>query len=83
MLRCSQWHSFALSDAELIVLSAPEAVVAAEFEPHPNSGTIATEACSTEASVIRDLAPHLATGDHVVPLLDRYTPRIALNARNA
>ncbi|MBC7844184.1 MAG: prephenate/arogenate dehydrogenase family protein [Gemmatimonadaceae bacterium] len=63
-------NALAVRDADLIVLGVPVAAiaaVAAEIGPHLTAGAIVTDVCSTKASVIRDLMPHLPAGVHFVP----------------
>ena len=63
-------NALAVRDADLVVLGVPVAAiaaVAAEIGPHLKAGAIVTDVCSTKASVIRDLVPHLPSGVHFVP----------------
>lgn len=63
-------NALAVRDADLIVLGVPVAAIAAvapEIGPHLKAGAIVTDVCSTKASVIRDLVPHLPAGVHFVP----------------
>ena len=63
-------NALAVRDADLVVLGVPlsaVAPVAAEIGAHLKSGAIVTDVCSTKASVIRDLVPHLPPGVHFVP----------------
>jgi cyclohexadieny/prephenate dehydrogenase len=63
-------NALAVRDADLVVLGVPVAAiasVAAEIGPHLKPGAIVTDVCSTKASVIRDLVPHLPAGVWFVP----------------
>ena len=63
-------NALAVRDADLVVIGVPlsaVAPVAAQIGPHLKAGAIVTDVCSTKASVIRDLVPHLPDGVHFVP----------------
>ena len=63
-------NALAVRHADLVVIGVPlsaVAPVAAQIGPHLKAGAIVTDVCSTKASVIRDLVPHLPDGVHFVP----------------
>ncbi len=60
----------AVEDADLVVLGAPvgaNAALAEAIGPHLKPGAIVTEVGSVKSAVIRDVAPHLPAGVHLVP----------------
>ncbi|QKV20132.1 prephenate/arogenate dehydrogenase family protein [Oricola thermophila] len=60
----------AVEDADLVVLSIPVGAcgaVAERIGPHLKTGAILTDAGSTKASVVRDVAPHVPEGVHFIP----------------
>ncbi len=60
----------AVEDADLVVLGAPvgaNAALAEAIGPHLMAGTIVTDVGSVKSAVIRDVAPHLPAGVHLVP----------------
>ena len=63
-------NALAVRDADLVVLGVPlsaVAVVASQIGAHLKPGAIVTDVCSTKASVVRDVVPHLRGGVHFVP----------------
>lgn len=60
----------AARDADLVILCAPvgaNAAIAAEIGPALAPGAIVTDVGSVKACVVRDVAPHLPPGVHLVP----------------
>ena len=60
----------AVAGADAVILCVPVgayAGVMARIAPHLKPGTVLTDAGSTKGSVIRDLAPLLPAGVHLVP----------------
>ena len=60
----------AVEDADLVVLGAPvgaNAALAEAIGPHLKPGAIVTDVGSVKSAVIRDVAPHLPAGVHLVP----------------
>lgn len=60
----------AVKDADLVVLCAPVgayAHIAPVIGPHCRPGAIVTDVGSVKQAVIRDVAPHLPEGVHLVP----------------
>jgi cyclohexadieny/prephenate dehydrogenase len=57
-------------NADLIVLAAPAgafAAIAEQMAPHLKAGAIVSDTGSVKGSVIRDVAPHIPPGVHLVP----------------
>lgn len=60
----------AVRDADLVLLCVPlgaNAAVAAHVGPHLKAGAIVSDVGSCKQAVIRDVAPHLPAGVHLVP----------------
>jgi cyclohexadieny/prephenate dehydrogenase len=60
----------AVRGADLVILCAPvgaNAAIAAEIGPHLAPGAIVTDVGSVKACVVRDLAPHIPDGVHLIP----------------
>mgnify|MGYP000414366440 CR=1 FL=1 len=60
----------AVKGADLVVLAVPVGVmgeIAAEIGPHLKPGATVTDVGSVKQAVIRDVAPHLPEGVHLVP----------------
>jgi cyclohexadieny/prephenate dehydrogenase len=60
----------AVADADLVVICTPMgayAAVAAAIGPHLKAGCIVSDVGSVKGSVLRDVAPHLPAGVHLVP----------------
>jgi len=60
----------AVRGADLVILCAPvgaNAAIAAEIGPHLAPGAIVTDVGSVKACVVRDVAPHVPAGVHLIP----------------
>ena len=60
----------AVEDADLVVLCVPvgaNAEVAAQIGPHLKAGAIVTDVGSVKGAPLRDIAPHIPPGVHLVP----------------
>jgi cyclohexadieny/prephenate dehydrogenase len=60
----------AVRGADLVVLCAPvgaNAAIAAEIGPHLAPGAIVTDVGSVKGCVVRDVAPHVPAGVHLIP----------------
>jgi cyclohexadieny/prephenate dehydrogenase len=60
----------AVRDSDLIILAAPVGAfgeIAREMAPHLKPGAIVSDTGSVKATVVRDVAPHLPEGVHLVP----------------
>ena len=63
-------NTLAVRDADLVVLGVPlsaVASVAVQIGAHLKPGAIVTDVCSTKASVVRDVLPHLPASVYFVP----------------
>ena len=59
-----------VAEADLVILCAPvgaNAGIAARIGPHLKPGAIVSDVGSVKRAVIRDVAPHLPAGAHLVP----------------
>ncbi|HSM95766.1 MAG TPA: prephenate/arogenate dehydrogenase family protein [Rhizomicrobium sp.] len=57
-------------DADLVILAAPVgafAQIAREIGPHVKPGAIVSDTGSVKGAVVRDVAPHLPKGVHLIP----------------
>jgi cyclohexadieny/prephenate dehydrogenase len=60
----------AVKDADLVILAAPVGAfgaIAKAMAPHLKQGAIVSDTGSVKATVVRDIAPHIPTGVHLVP----------------
>jgi cyclohexadieny/prephenate dehydrogenase len=60
----------AVRGSDLVILCAPvgaNAEIAAEIGPHLAPGAIVTDVGSVKACVVRDVAPHVPAGVHLIP----------------
>ena len=60
----------AVENADLVILGAPvgaNAAIAEAIGPHLKPGAIVSDVGSVKSAVIRDVAPHLPAGVHLVP----------------
>jgi cyclohexadieny/prephenate dehydrogenase len=60
----------AARDADLVILAAPVGAfgaIAQEMAPHLKAGAIVSDTGSVKAAVVRDIAPHIPQGVHLVP----------------
>jgi cyclohexadieny/prephenate dehydrogenase len=59
-----------VKDADLVVLAAPVGTfgdIAKQIGPHLKSGAIVSDTGSVKAAVLRDVAPHMPQGVHLIP----------------
>ena len=59
-----------VKDADLVVLAAPVgafADIAKAIAPHLKSGAIVSDTGSVKSAVVRDVAPHMPQGVHLIP----------------
>ncbi|HSC60419.1 MAG TPA: prephenate/arogenate dehydrogenase family protein [Rhizomicrobium sp.] len=57
-------------DADLVILAAPVgafAQIAKDIGPHVKAGAIVSDTGSVKGAVVRDVAPHLPKGVHLIP----------------
>jgi cyclohexadieny/prephenate dehydrogenase len=60
----------AVRDADLVILAAPVGAfgqIAKDMAPHLKPGAIVSDVGSVKATVVRDVAPHMPEGVHLVP----------------
>jgi cyclohexadieny/prephenate dehydrogenase len=60
----------AAGDADLVVLAAPVGAfgaIAKEMAPHLKPGAIVSDTGSVKTAVLRDMAPHIPEGVHLIP----------------
>jgi len=60
----------AVRDADLVILAAPVGAfgaIAKDVAPHLKAGAIVSDTGSVKTAPVRDIAPHIPTGVHLVP----------------